>query len=298
MCAGVVPALELPALDLSVQGISHGNLRAWVERLTSDPLRGRHAGEAGARETAALLAVHMAELGLTPPAGVSHCQGFPFLEGEDYNVIGLAPAATVGAPVILLSAHYDGQGMHPAGMLYPGADDNASGIAALLEVARLVSVRGSGDGAGTVTWVFVAFGAEEAGRQGARAFLAKPPITLSEVTLAVNMDMVGRPLPGDESEAIGYLAFGDSADEMLSYLRSSANDRGVKVQSLEGFGELRPMISDAEVLALRLPTLMLSTALHEDHHQLTDTPDRIAYEQIERASRLVLGLADIIPPSQ
>jgi hypothetical protein len=55
-----------------------------------------------------------------------------------------------------------------------------------------------------------------------------------------------------------------------------------------------PTISDAEVLAARWPTLLLSTGLHEDHHQLSDTPERIDYGQIERAVRLVLELGDII----
>ncbi len=51
---------------------------------------------------------------------------------------------------------------------------------------------------------------------------------------------------------------------------------------------------DAEVLATRLPTLLLSTGLHEDHHQLSDTPQRIDYGQIERAARLALELGHII----
>ncbi len=293
VCGGAAPVVELPTLDLRERGISHRNLRAWVELLASDPLGGRHAGYPGAREAAALLAAQMAELGLSPPPGAGYCQGFPFLGGEDYNVISHSPASADGGPVILLGAHYDGQGAHPAGMLYPGADDNASGVAALLEVARLVAGRRSG-GAAPVTWVFVAFGAEEGGQQGARAYLARPSIGLSRIELAINLDMVGRPLPGEESEAIGYLTLGGSTDETLSLLLAAAGAQDVEARSLESFGELRPMISDSEVLASRLPSLLLSTALHEDHHQLTDSPDRIDYGQIERAARLVLELADII----
>ncbi len=312
-CAGGLSAgAPPPTLDMQDPGVSRHNLRAWIELLTSPRLRGRHAGEDGARHTAALVAAHMARIGLVPPApsmrGDDHCRGFPFLGVEDYNVVGhllhmppsgtesrlpasdRAPAAADERPIILLSAHYDGQGVHPAGMVYPGADDNASGVAALLEVARLAVRRP----ASRIDWIFVAFGAEEGGQQGSRAYLSTSSAALSRIELAVNLDMVGRPLPGERGDAIGYLVSGRSTPETLARLRAAANDSGLEVRSLETVGELMPAISDAQVLATRLPTLLLSTALHEDHHQLTDTPERIDYGQIERTVRLVLELGAIL----
>ncbi len=307
MCAGVrPPAIEQPAIDLEDPGISRHNLRAWIELLTAPGLRGRHAGEDGARHAAALVAAQMARVGLVPPgraggapskpSGDDYCRGFPFLDAEDYNVVGTLPRSsfameTPGMPVdqrvMLLSAHYDGQGVHPAGMVYPGADDNASGVAALLEIARLAARRP----APRIGWAFVAFGAEEGGQQGSRAYLSTPVV--ARIELAVNLDMIGRPFSG-ERDAIGYLAYGRSAPATQAWLRAAANDSGLKVRSLEQSGELMPAISDAEVLATRLPTLLLSTALHEDHHQLTDTPEKIDYGQIERTVRLVLELGDMI----
>ncbi len=303
-CAGISPpAIEPPAIDLEAPRVSRHNLRAWVELLTSNELRGRHAGEAGARDAAALVAAEMARVGLVPPAdpGGGYCRGFPFLDEEDYNVVGHLPSSdgTTGAPaggrLILLGAHYDGQGVHPAGMVYPGADDNASGVAALLEVARL-AIRRSAAGPATSqpVWSFVAFGAEEGGRQGSRAYLSAPPVDLSRVELAINLDMIGRPLPGHGDE-IGYRLLGASATATLARLRAAAARSGQEIRPLEDAGELMPAISDAQVLAERLPALLLSTALHADHHQLTDTPEKIDYAQIERAVRLVLALGDIIP---
>ncbi len=286
------PALELPALDLASPGVSQANLRTWIDLLTSPALEGRHAGEPGAWAVADLLARQLAAFGLEPPAEGA-CQAFPFFDGEDYNVTASYRSGTVlsdpgdGRPLILVSAHYDGQGKHPAGMIYPGADDNASGIAALLELARLTD---PGDDS-RVGWVFTAFGAEEAGRMGSHAYIRHPPLDLSGVALAVNLDMVGRPLPGEAPDAIGYLT---SPDDTSALVRRAAEIAGVDARDLDSFGKLRPMISDADVLAERLPTVLLSTALHKDHHQLSDVPERVEIAQVERAVHLVLALADIL----
>ncbi len=296
-CAGAQPpTIEAPAIDLDDPVVSRHNLRAWVELLSSPRLRGGHAGEDGARQAAALVAAEMSRVGLVPASsagaptassGGGYCRPFPFLDAEDYNVAGALPTAAAGAPVMVVSAHYDGQGVHPAGMIYPGADDNASGVAALLEVARLAARRSP-----RIGWEFVAFGAEEGGQQGAWAYLSASTPTLARIELAVNLDMVGRPFPDPHANAIGYLAFGDSAPAAQPRLRAAAADSGLEIRSLEHSGGWMPTISDAAVLGTRLPTLLLSSALHEDHHQPTDTPEKIDYGQIERAVRLVLALGN------
>ena len=290
--------MDPPRIDLASPGVSRQNLTAWIEWLSSPRLAGRHAGEAGADATAAVLASQMAAFGLTSPAA-GYCRGFELLGGPDYNVVGLAgPTAPASdSPVVLLGAHYDGQGMHPAGAIYPGADDNASGLAALLEVARLVTrQRPSEDGARTsaIGWVFAALGAEEVGQVGSRAYLAAPSLDPSRIRLMINLDMVGRPWPGERRRAIGYQAMGPAREATVSALDRAAELAGVEVRPLAGLGELAPTISDARVFAARMPTLLLSTALHEDHHQLTDVPERIDYGQIERTVQLVLTLADIL----
>ncbi len=196
--------------------------------------------------------------------------------------------ATGERPVILLTAHYDGQGVHPAGRIYPSADDNASGVAGLLEVARLSALKADH----RATWVFVAFGAEESGLQGARAYMSAPTVDLSRVELAINFDMIGRISPGESGAGIGYQVLGGSASLTLERLRAAASATGLPVWPLTSFDE-PSILSDATVLAERLPALLLSTGLHEDHHQLTDTPEKIDYAQIERAVRLVLALAEM-----
>ncbi len=291
-CAGdATPAIERPAIDLGRSDVSRHNLRAWVELLADGRLEGRHAGTRGARDAAALLAAEMAHLGLEPadPEG-GFCRGFPFMGDRDFNVVGHLPAAD-GRAAVLVGAHYDGQGVHPLGRIYPGADDNASGVAALLEVARLAGRRPEAPRPG---WIFVAFGAEEVGRMGSRAYLSDPRAPPPGIELAVNLDMVGRPLDGELGGAIGFLAYGASPPATRSRLVAAAAAAGVEIRPLDDAGDLKPALTDAQVLAARWPTLLLSTALHEDHHRLSDTPERIDGAQIERAARLVLALGDIL----
>ncbi|MEM7352671.1 MAG: M20/M25/M40 family metallo-hydrolase [Acidobacteriota bacterium] len=290
-----VHGIVLPEFEPSLPRVSRIHLESWIEALTAPHLAGRRAGEPGAHAVAAALAEQMRRLGLaTPPGWRGFCQRFPFLEGEDVNVVGHLPPVDDRADWILVGAHFDGQGIRPAGQIYPGADDNASGVAALLEIARLAgqrrdsAVRGSQPG-----WVFVALGAEEVGRLGASAFLERPSVELSQIDLMINLDMVGRPLPTEAAKAIGFRALSDR-QRISEALQRAASLAGIEVRRLEELGPLMPAITDAQIFAPEVPTVLLSTGLHADHHELTDLAERIDYEQIERSVQLVLALADIL----
>ncbi len=299
-CPGVPAAqatLALPVRDLELPQVSDENLRAWVELLAAPQLRGRHAASAEAAAVAALVAEQMAVLGLAPPLGDSFCQSFPILGTRDQNVIGHLPG-DAARPVVLIGAHYDGQGLHPAGAAFPGADDNASGVAALLEVARLARLRRP---PWQVDLVFAAFGAEEMGQMGSAAYAAEPSVALARVVLMINLDMVGRPLPGPRADAIGFLAQGPESERARGFLARAAAGAGVAIRDLKELDgmssdEVNSMRSDAAVFSPRLPTLFLTTGTHADHHELTDTPDRIDYEQVARAVRLVLALLESVAP--
>lgn len=287
---------EQPAIEIASAEVSRHNLRAWVAGLTDPVLGGRHAGTPGARAAAVWLAGEMKRLGLDPGAA-GYCQGFStYGEAPDFNVVGRL-AGNEAAPRILLSAHYDGQGRHPNGRIFPGADDNASGIAALLEIARLVQQNRSGTAATGVDWTFIASGAEEIGQLGAREVLADASLAAANVTVAINLDMVGRrpgKTPRETQSAIGYLALGEGSQTLVSAIEQAARRATVDVIALDDFGDAKPAITDAHVFSQRLSTLLLSTALHEDHHRLSDTPDRLDFDQIARTVTLTLALADII----
>jgi len=297
-------AVRVPPVPGSAE-VSPAALRAWIELLAAPEMKGRHATSPQAQVVAALLAERLAALGLEAPfADGGYCQVFPLMGGHSRNVVAHLRAAAAGAgrAAVLVGAHYDGQGLHPAGFVYPSADDNASGVAALLEVARLAARRR----AWPFDLVFVAFGAEEVGRIGARAWLREPSLPATRLRLMINFDMVGRPWPGAPAEAIGYRATGDPAagdpaagdpaagTGPAAALREAAAAAGVTVRALsERFSE-DDLVSDSSVFAAQVPTLYLSTGLHADYHQRTDTPGRVDVGQTARAVELTLSLLDAL----
>ena len=175
------------------------------------------------------------------------------------------------ARAIVVSAHYDHVGVRD-GKTYPGADDNASGTAALLAMASLCKAS---------PWqhdvVFAAFDAEEMGLQGSRAFVATPPIPKSRIALNLNMDMVSR------SDAREIFVAGTSyRPELRTVLEPVAARSAVKVrfghdQSKGGFDRNDwTMQSDhGPFHTAGIPFVYFGVEDHADYHKPTDTFDKI-----------------------
>lgn len=295
--AADLPPLLAPRLDLRAPEPSRENLRAWVDLLADPALHGRAAGSPETRRVADLLARAFLSFGLSAPEGHDPCVSFERDGVRDQNVIAhLRGKKRPDGPVVLVGAHYDAQGERD-GEVYPGADDNASGIAALLEIARVHALRGA-----DLDLVVVAFGAEERGVLGAEAFVAAPTVPLSRLALMVNLDMVGRPLLDGSPLRLVI----PRADEALGFVvgaRDGARTRAILDRAAAR--EDRPIFGIPEAAFTRLgyasdsvpfgphaPTIFLSDAALADYHRPTDTPDQIDLDQIGRAVRLTLAIVD------
>ncbi len=194
---------------------------------------------------------------------------------EAHNVVGrLDPeGAPAAAGAVLIGAHYDHLGFGGSGSLAPdetaphnGADDNASGTAALLEAARELAGRRSE--LARPVW-FVAFSGEESGLLGSTAFVRSPPPGLEIAALAamINLDMVGR-LRGNRLSVLG----GDSAEEWPELVEPACERAGVEcVLGGDGYGP-----SDQTAFyAAGVPVLHLFTGAHEDYHKPSDDWEKI-----------------------
>jgi Zn-dependent M28 family amino/carboxypeptidase len=161
--------------------------------LSADDMEGRLAGTAGGARARAYVVKRFGESGIEP-FGSSHEQPFTFVAGRGgaqsertgVNVVGRVPGSTQRPHAIVISAHYDHVGVRD-GVVFNGADDNASGTAALFALGRYFASR-----APAHTLIFAAFDAEEGGLRGARAFVADPPVALPDIALNLNLDMIAR----------------------------------------------------------------------------------------------------------
>lgn len=109
------------------------------------------------------------------------------------NLVGYLKGSAEPGRFTVLTAHYDHLGVRD-GLVYPGADDDASGVAAMLAAADYFARHQP-----RRSIFFVAFDGEEEGLQGSRYFVAHPPVELSSLALEINLDMVGR---GDRNDLV------------------------------------------------------------------------------------------------
>jgi hypothetical protein len=298
--AGAAPRLAPPVLDRRAPGPSRRNLAAWIELLASPAAGGRRAGSPAAAAVARLLAAELVRAGWSPllPDG-SLCQRFAHRLGPDQNVVARLPAPPgATGPTVIVGAHYDALGLR-GGRLHPGADDDASGVAALLEVARLLPRLPRRP---PVEVVLVFFGAEETHARGSRHFVAHPPVPLERVALMINVDQVGRQLfdrrglawlYGRPRDAFGYTVSLLGREAVAARVRRASTLTRTPVIGIpEGLIKVAGFWADSLSFAGRVPAVMLSTSIHDDYHRPTDTPERIDLGQVARAVRLVLALLD------
>ncbi|MFM8892992.1 MAG: M28 family peptidase, partial [Planctomycetia bacterium] len=209
---------------------------------------------------------------------------------EGRNVVAMLPGrdASAAAPgeTVVLGAHYDHLGYGGSASAAPGehaihhgADDNASGTALLLEVARILARRGPLPR----TVLFVAFSGEERGLLGSAHYVAHPSVPLTDTVAMVNLDMVGR-LDGNKIVVHG-TGTGTGLEALVDRLTGA---RGFEVaKEPGGFGP-----SDhSSFYARKIPVLHVFTGSHADYHRPTDTAEKINYDGMVRIAGLV---ADIV----
>ena len=170
-------------------GIDAEQLRTHVRVLADDSMGGRRTGSEGNERARRYIERVFAAIGASP-IGASFVHPFTF-ESRSGTVRGVNVVARIAGSerpdrVIVITAHYDHLGERN-GQIFNGADDNASGVAAMLALAHVFAASPPRH-----TIVFAALDAEESGLRGAHAFVQDPPLPLASIALNINLDMVGR----------------------------------------------------------------------------------------------------------
>jgi hypothetical protein len=267
-----------------------------VRYLADERQEGRGVGTAGLARAGAYVRDGFARAGLqasfqdfTIPADAPAALHTNLAGAATRNVVAILPGTSpaLRGQVIVIGAHYDHLGLGGFGAMDPdstgrvhnGADDNASGTAALLETARLLGGRRPAR-----TIVFVAFSGEELGTLGSSYFVQHPmPQPVDSIYAMLNMDMVGR-LRGAR-----LIALGAATARQFPALLDSLNTppRFDLRASGDGWGP-----SDHAVFfAARRPVLHFFTDLHDDYHRSTDDWDKINASGLAQVAQFVADLA-------
>jgi hypothetical protein len=259
-----------------------------ISVLAHDSMEGRRVGTPGGARARLFLLRRFAEIGVQPAAATGYGQTFTFTRQDStirgVNIVGMVRGTVLPDRYIVVTAHYDHLGIRD-GEIFNGADDNASGTAALLQLAtyfRRNPPRHS--------MLFVAFDAEEGGLRGARAFVADPPVALDAIVLNVNLDMVGR---NDNDEL--YVAGTHHYPQLLPLVQRAA--AAAEVTLIPGHDTPNPARPSDDWTGssdhgafheVGIPFLYFGVEDHPDYHRASDTLEGIQPGFYARAVRTVL----------
>ena len=283
--------------------VSADSMLATIRVLAADSLGGRNAGYPGEAAAARFLARRFEALGLEPPsADGGYLTSFrfdpraptvPWERRTSQNVVAVLPGSdpAVGDQIVVLGAHYDGQGR--AGQADPGrltdaggdpdpvwnsADDNASGAAAVLEIARVFQAMKLPH---RRTIAFVGFGAEEPGLNGSIAYVNHPPLPWRRHVAMINIEKIGREpsLPLVQVSA----ATGTTWKSLLERVSTDST----RVESF-----LDDLIYDTDhypFAARGVPAVVFAVVHETDTHRASDEADRIEAAALARRADYILA---------
>lgn len=261
------------------QDIDSATLIHDIRILSSTEFAGRRPGTEGHERAARFITNRFSHLGLSCYAD-SYLDTFTYRNDQlGQNIIGYIPGLSEKAVVI--SGHYDHLGERD-GQLFLGADDNASGAAALLSLAAYFTANRP-----YYTLIFAAFDAEESGLQGSRAFVENPPLPLEHIILNVNMDMISR---NDNHEL--YAAGGFHYPHLLPLLEVE-NDRvslrtGHDDPALGRRHDWTNQSDHAVFHRLGIPFVYFGVEDHPDYHTPNDTFENIQPSFYYHATQIIL----------
>lgn len=254
--------------------------------LAHDSMGGRRLGSPESLRARQLLVRELERRGIEP-LGADYLQHFsvPSRGGaprQGTNVLGVIRGTVAPGRYIVVSAHYDHLGTRD-GRIYNGADDNASGTAAALEVASSLRARPPAHSV-----IIALFDGEEAGLRGARAFTDAPPVPLAAIALNINLDMVGRNDAGELYVAGTHpypqlRAIVDAVRARSEVILRMGHDSG------GGMANWTAASDHAAFHERGIPFLYFGVEDHVDYHRESDDAERIQAGFFVRATRTIIA---------
>ncbi|MNW76420.1 Aminopeptidase YwaD precursor [compost metagenome] len=258
-------ALQLGCGSVKEVKTANAQLLKDVEILSSDEYEGRKSGTKGSELSRAYLVKRLKEIGVEAHSVLGKYEQNFDIKGRNsvtkgVNLISYVKGKT--DDVIVVSAHYDHIGIIN-NEIYNGADDNASGVAALLSIAKHFKEHQPNN-----TIIFALFDAEEVGLQGAKAFVANPPVALEKIKLNINMDMISH---NDKSElyAVGTFKY----PQLKKYLITTNPNIKLMLGHDDpklGHDDWTNQSDQGAFNAKNIPFIYFGVEDHKDYHKATD----------------------------
>tara|TARA_B100001540_G_scaffold313436_1_gene336360 strand:- start:1 stop:1008 length:1008 start_codon:yes stop_codon:yes gene_type:complete len=285
-----------------------------IEKLSSDDFLGRESGKEGEKKAAKhiknfFIANEVSKI------GHSYFQEF-VVKGKRYNygkqknkktfmqrakeknnkikgknVIGFIEGTEKKEEVIVVSAHYDHLGFREE-KIYNGADDNATGTAAILEISKALSKYVKEGGELKRSVLFILMSAEEKGLIGSKHYTDNPIIPLNKTVANLNIDMIGRKDKRHENNNYIYIIGSDFISKELHEINEN-NNKKVGLELDYKYNNIRDpnrfyFRSDHYNFAKNnIPCIFYFSGVHEDYHQPTDTFEKIDCKKVQKVSQLV-----------
>jgi len=284
-----VPVSAPPAAEM-VQ-VDNTQLLDDLRILSADDMQGRDTGAEGGAKARAYIVNRLEAMGVAP-SSMGRLQPWEAQgrspDGPVYyngtNILGLIPGTRIPDKYIVVTAHYDHVGVRD-GHIYNGADDNASGVATMLELAKRLK-----DNPPEHSVLIVALDGEERGLLGAKEFVEAPPVPLSSIAMNINYDMTGR------ADVDGYLWV--TGTYQHPYFRTLLDPIEPNGSIRLNFGKDTPADTGADNWVFSsdhgafhragLPFLYFGVNFHEDYHRPTDDFERINPRAFTSATELAI----------
>ncbi len=285
--------------------ISTEELKTHVYNFSATEMEGRAVGTKGQKRAAKYLLDYYVNEEISPPPGEDdYFQEIPqsYL-GSNFNgsenVLAYVKGSSLAHEIIVVSAHYDHEGIKE-GQLYPGADDNSSGTAALLEIAQAFELAKKAGHGPKRSILFIHFTAEEIGLHGSRYYSENPTLPLSQTVVNLNVDMIGRVdnrnLKVNNDNYI-YLIGSDRLSTELHYISEAVNKTFAQLDLQYRYNakddhNLYYFRSDHYNFAKEsIPVIFYFNGEHDDYHKPTDTADKINFQLLQKRAQLIFSTA-------
>ena len=313
----VIPLFSFAQENLTyANSINNTDLYKHIEVLSSDSLEGRETGKPGQKMAAEYIANQFKKIGIPPYKRKTYYQKFKVkserhickcddcdltffkrifkanqtIRGE--NVLGYIEGSDLKDELLIITAHYDHLGKHDS-LIFNGADDDASGVSAALEIAEaFMLAKKEGNGPRRSILIMPVSG-EEKGLLGSRYYTDNPIYPLENTVANLNIDMIGRLDDWHDNGNYVYLIGSDRLSYDLHDLNEKINDEYIGIDLDYRFNDKDDpnryyYRSDHYNFAKNnIPVIFYFNGVHEDYHKPSDTIEKLDFDKINTITRLI-----------